>query len=167
MLSPRIKCRPVISNEVRSDKKRLRDSFRLRLHRVFEADSELRTVSQKVAQHREIFRRRDNENLAQATEHEGGERDNKSSACRRPAAVACRRSSSADKGGSRRRRRVGLPSCSCFAGPADQLLGPLLPETTSSRPLNLCFPRQPGPDIVHGRFVHGLVKDEAGTPISQ
>ena len=66
--------RSVVADKIRADEKRLRDPFRLRLNRVFEADPELRAVAEKIAQHRNVFRGRDDEDFAQAAEHEGGER---------------------------------------------------------------------------------------------
>ena len=112
MLSPRISADAVVADKICADEKRLRDSFRFRLFRVFEPDPELRAVAKEIAEHRQILRGRDNENLAQTAEHERGQRDSKSSACRKPAGVVCRRFWSADRAAFRRRRRGGWLSYS-------------------------------------------------------
>ncbi len=71
---PKNEGRARLAEELCADQKSLRDSFRFRLCGVFDAKAELRAVVQKITEHRQIFRRRDDQDFAQATEHEGGER---------------------------------------------------------------------------------------------
>ena len=62
------------TDKICADQKRLRDSFRFRLFRVFESIPKLRAVAQKIAQHRQIFRRGNDQDFAQPSEHERGKR---------------------------------------------------------------------------------------------
>src|SRR5262249_55500742 len=63
-----------VSNEFCADQKRLRDPFRLRLLCVLDANTELRAVAQIIFEHRQIFRRRNDQHLAKTAEDKSGER---------------------------------------------------------------------------------------------
>ena len=64
----------VAADEVRPDQKRLREPVRVRLHRVGQADAELAPVAEQALEARRIVRRGDDEDVADAREHERRER---------------------------------------------------------------------------------------------
>ena len=74
MLSPRINDAPAIADEIRADEECLRDPLRLGLLRILEANPKPGAVAKKVAQHRDILRRGNDQDLAQTAEHERRER---------------------------------------------------------------------------------------------
>ena len=63
-----------VADELRADQKRLCDSLRFRLFSILNRNSELGAVRKVITQHRQILRRRDDENVAQTAEHERGKR---------------------------------------------------------------------------------------------
>src|SRR2546423_6881880 len=63
-----------VADELGPDDESLRNSFRFRLLGVSQFNSESRTVPEIIAQHWQIFRSGDDENLANAAQHEGGKR---------------------------------------------------------------------------------------------
>ena len=64
----------VAADEVCPDQKRLREPVRVRLHRVGQADAELAPVAEQALETRRVLRRGDDENVADAREHERRER---------------------------------------------------------------------------------------------
>src|ERR1700737_863367 len=63
-----------VANEFRADHECFRDAVRFRLLSIFDLDSKLRAIAQKITQHRQIFGCRNDQDLAQSAEHEGRER---------------------------------------------------------------------------------------------
>ena len=64
----------VIADEILSDQKRLRQTVRMRLHRVGQPDAELAAVAEQTLKARRIVRRGDDENVPDARKHERRER---------------------------------------------------------------------------------------------
>ena len=64
----------VAADEVRPDQKRLRQTVRMRLHRVGQPDAELAAVAEQTLEARGIVGRRNDEDVADAREHERRER---------------------------------------------------------------------------------------------
>lgn len=64
----------VIADEILSDQKRLRQTVRMRLHRVGQPDAELASVAEQALETRRVLRRGDDEDVADAREHERRER---------------------------------------------------------------------------------------------
>src|SRR6266446_7701721 len=62
-----------VADEFGANQKGLGNPFRFRLLRVLDADAKLRAVAQITAEHRHIFRRRNEEHFAQTAQHERGE----------------------------------------------------------------------------------------------
>src|SRR5947207_12714924 len=53
-----------IADKFRANQERFRDAARFRLLRILNLDSKLRAVAQKIAQHRQIFWRGNNQHIA-------------------------------------------------------------------------------------------------------
>ena len=64
----------IAANEVRPNQERLREPVRVRLPRVGQADAELAPIAKQALEARRIVRRGDDEDVADAREHERRER---------------------------------------------------------------------------------------------
>ena len=64
----------IAADEIGPDQKRLRQTVRMRLHRVGQPDAELAAVAEQTLEARRVLRRGDDENVADAREHERRER---------------------------------------------------------------------------------------------
>ncbi|MNV78999.1 hypothetical protein D3C71_1725290 [compost metagenome] len=64
----------VLADERRTDQERLRQPLGRRLHRVAEVQAPLRAVAQQLLEPRRVLRRRDDEDVADARQHQGRER---------------------------------------------------------------------------------------------
>ena len=77
------------ADELGADEERLGDALGLRLHRVGEPQAELRAVAEQLLDQRQVARRADDQDLADAGQHQHRQRVVDRPACRRPAAAAC------------------------------------------------------------------------------
>ena len=68
------KCHRITPDEVLSDDKRIGKAPWLVLHGILEVHAKLRPVLQKILEHRQISRGRDDENIPDARKHQRGER---------------------------------------------------------------------------------------------
>src|SRR4029453_185345 len=62
------------TDELRTDQKRLRESFGFRLNRVLEREAEFLSVSQQTAEQVDVHGRTDDENVPDARQHQRGQR---------------------------------------------------------------------------------------------
>ena len=67
-------CRRCTAEEFLADQECLCEAVRRWLHFVGQRQTPLRTIAEQFAKQRRVVRCRDNENLANARQHEGGER---------------------------------------------------------------------------------------------